>query len=72
MADIRAWRGHPPANISAPVWLEAGRWYRVDARVKEGSGAEHLGVTWQAPGEAPPPLGQVTRLSGSLIAPPAP
>jgi hypothetical protein len=72
VADIRNWRGHPPANVSAPLWLEAGRWYWVDARMKEGTGAEHLGLTWQAPGEEQPPLGQVTRLSGNLIAPPTP
>jgi hypothetical protein len=42
-------RGNPPANISAPVQLEAGQKYYVEALMKQGAGADNLAVTWRAP-----------------------
>lgn len=49
--------GAPPelraANASAPVHLEAGRRYYVEALMKEGGGNDNLAVAWQVPGAAP-------------------
>jgi len=70
-AEVTTSRGIPPANVSSPLWLEAGRHYWFDARFKEGSSTEHLAVTWQAPGEAPPRPNEGTRLTGERIARPA-
>jgi hypothetical protein len=64
-------RGSPPANISTPLWLQAGRHYWFDARFKEGTSTEHLSVTWQAPGDAAPLPNEGTRLTGDRIARPA-
>lgn len=69
-ADVIASRGRTASNASMPVWLVAGRYYWFDAQVKEGTLAEHLAVTWQAPGEAPPEPNEGTRISGELLAHP--
>ncbi|MCX6904985.1 MAG: hypothetical protein NTW03_16200, partial [Verrucomicrobia bacterium] len=45
------------ANISAPIWLEAGRKYYVEAVMKENMGGDSLGVAWQVPGGLPPANG---------------
>lgn len=68
--DVVASRGRTASNASMPVWLMAGRYYWFDARVKEGTLAEHLAVTWQAPGELPPQPNEGTRLTGELLAHP--
>src|SRR6266542_1826007 len=41
-------------NASAPISLEAARFYYVEALTKEGTGADHLAVAWQLPGGSPP------------------
>ena len=46
-----------PINISAPVPLEAGRKYYVEAWMKEAYEGGSLGVNWQLPGEPPPENG---------------
>lgn len=45
-------RGLPPINISTPQWLEAGKPYYIEARLKEAGGGDHLAVAWQPPGGA--------------------
>ena len=57
----QASRGIPPANISTPIPLEAGRSYYIEALLKEGPGADHLSVAWSLPGQA--------RLSANGVAP---
>ncbi|MBI5384950.1 MAG: hypothetical protein HZA90_09730 [Verrucomicrobia bacterium] len=47
-------RGTPPANVSAPIHLEAGQRYYVEALMKEGDGGDHLEVAWQKPGDPAP------------------
>lgn len=39
-------------NISAPVYLEAGRKYYLETLQKEGGGGDHVAVAWQIPGGA--------------------
>jgi hypothetical protein len=39
-------------NISAPVYLEAGRKYYIETLQKEGGGGDHVAVAWQLPGGA--------------------
>lgn len=39
-------------NISAPVYLEAGRTYYIETLQKEGGGGDHVAVAWQIPGGA--------------------
>lgn len=38
-----------PGQISAPILLEAGRRYRLEARHAEGGGGDHLAVGWTRP-----------------------
>ena len=47
-------RGNPPVNISAPIHLEAGQRYYVEALMKEASSGDHLAVAWQKPGDPVP------------------
>ncbi len=44
-------------NISAPVSLEAGRFYSIEARMKDGGGNDSLGVAWKLPGGSAPTTG---------------
>lgn len=67
----QASRGNPPANISSPVYLEAGRYYWVEAHAKEGMGDDHLGVTWQGPGD-PAPVNGGPAIQGAFLAMPLP
>jgi Bacterial Ig-like domain/PA14 domain len=61
-------RGTPPSNVSTnPVPLEAGQAYAFMALAKEGTGEDHLGVTWQLPGGDVPPDGSAP-ISGAYIA----
>ena len=57
-----------PANTTAPVWLEAGRRYYIEALMKEGGGSDHLAVTWQAPGEPVPANGSAPLAAAFLEA----
>lgn len=51
----RIWLGRDPGQTeskrSAPISLQAGRRYYVEALLKEAGGMDHLGVTWQMPGQ---------------------
>lgn len=44
-------------NISAPVRLEAGHRYYLEALMKEGGGGDHLAVAWRKPGDPEPMAG---------------
>ncbi|MCC6235104.1 MAG: hypothetical protein IT580_20845, partial [Verrucomicrobiales bacterium] len=68
--EVTASRGVPPANVSTPVWLAAGRHYWFDARFKEDTATEHLAVTWQNSTESPPLPNEGTRLAGDRLARP--
>ena len=46
-----------PENRSVPIRLEAGRRYYIEALMKDGSGMDHLAVTWRLPGAPPPANG---------------
>ena len=46
--DWREW-GKYPSQQSAPVTLEAGRRYYIEALHKEDAGGDHLSVGWQLP-----------------------
>lgn len=53
--NYREWKRFTTQQ-SAPVRLEAGRKYYIEALQKEGNGGDHLSVAWQLPGgtmEAP-------------------
>jgi hypothetical protein len=51
----QASRGDPPANISAPIHLESGKQYYVEALMKEGAQGDNLAVTWQLPSQPAAP-----------------
>ena len=55
------------ANISAPIRLEAGRAYYVEALLKENGGGDALGVAWQLPGQ-PPPANGSPAIGGEYLA----
>jgi hypothetical protein len=44
-------------NVSAPIRLEAGQAYYVEALMKDGSGPDNLGVAWRQPGDPEPGAG---------------
>ncbi len=44
-------RGDPPANISRPIRLDAGRRYYIEALMKEANGGDNLAVAWRKPGD---------------------
>jgi hypothetical protein len=71
----RAWVAGPdPAvrdNISAPIRLEAGQWYYVEALHKEAGGGDNLAAAWQKPGDAVPANGDPP-IPGEFLAPFAP
>ncbi len=41
-----------PSQQSAPIRLEAGRRYAIEALYKEANGGDHVAVAWQGPGLA--------------------
>ncbi|MEY2410663.1 MAG: hypothetical protein QOF48_3333 [Verrucomicrobiota bacterium] len=43
-----------PSNVSAPIFLEAGKRYYVEGIMKESDESDNLAVTWQRSGEPPP------------------
>ncbi len=55
----RGYRGNPPANISAPIHLDAGGRYYLEALMKKPSdsasfgGYDYVGATWHIPGTPP-------------------
>lgn len=55
VAEVPSWTGEQewskyPGQESAPVLLEEGAWYYIDATMKESRGGDHLAVAWQVPG----------------------
>jgi hypothetical protein len=46
-------RGSPPANLSQPIKLVAGRPYWIEALMKENQGGDNLGVTWRRVEDGP-------------------
>ena len=50
----QASRGAPPVNISAPIRLEGGGKYYLEALMKEHEGGDNLSVAWQMPGDPAP------------------
>ena len=50
----REWETLPAESISQPIRLEAGKRYWTRVLFKENWGPDHLAVTWQLQGEAPP------------------
>jgi hypothetical protein len=56
-------------NVSAPIRLEAGARYYVEALMKEGDGSDNLAVTWQMPGD-PEPENHALPIIGEFLAVP--
>jgi hypothetical protein len=76
-ADMRLWtgdrtsgtRGFPPSNISTnPVSLMAGSRYYFEIVHREGTGGDHLGLTWRLDTDPEPANGSPSALTGPLIA----
>ncbi|MCI0748087.1 MAG: PA14 domain-containing protein [Verrucomicrobia subdivision 3 bacterium] len=69
-------RGTPPSNISLPIPLEAGQRYYIEMYHKEGTGGDHISVTWQLPSELTAPANGtpsiITNLHIAAINPCAP
>ena len=72
-------RGNPPVNVSAPIRLESGRHYYLEALMKEGDLAgdagrwqapDSFGITWQKPGD-PVPQNSSEPIPGTYLAAPA-
>jgi hypothetical protein len=55
-----------PVNISDPIPLEAHQRYYLEARFKEGNGADHFAIAWQRPG-APPIADRDSPISGAYL-----
>jgi len=53
--QYQAWRS-TPTQRSAPIALEAGQAYALEALMKEGGGGDHLSVAWSQGDEAPVPI----------------
>ena len=56
-------------NISAPIHLESGTAYYVEALMKEASGGDNLAVTWRIPGGEEPTNG-APPIRGEFLAAP--
>jgi len=46
-----------PRNASGPIHLEAGSKYYLEILMKDGSGDDHVAVTWRQPGDPEPTNG---------------
>jgi hypothetical protein len=55
-----------PVNISDPIPLEAHQRYYLEARFKEGGGADHFAVAWQRP-DAPPIADRDSPIPGAYL-----
>ncbi|UCG60006.1 MAG: hypothetical protein JSU70_10885 [Phycisphaerales bacterium] len=63
--DFDGTAGVPGTNLrSAPVTLEAGKRYYIEAMMKEGGGGDNIAVAWQGPGI---PVREV--ISGEYVGP---
>jgi hypothetical protein len=56
-----------PSRRSAPITLQAGKWYSVEALHKEADGGDHIAVTWKLPGGNEPANGSVP-IAGAYLA----
>ena len=57
-----------PENISNPIGLEAGKFYYVEALMKEGVGGDNLAVAWKTSGQTAPPANGSDPISAPNIA----
>jgi hypothetical protein len=75
-ADRRPVANGRRANVSASIRLEAGKYYYVEAVMKEGTGGDNLGVAWTLTGAAAPVNGSEpiagTFLRTTYAGPPVP
>ena len=70
----REWTRYP-SQQSAPVYLEAGKRYYIEALHKEGDGGDHLAVGWRLPSgvmEAPIPGSRLSPYVPTSTPPPPP
>ena len=56
-------------NTPAPIHLQAGTAYCIEALMKETSGGDNLAVTWRMPG-VPEPTNGAAPIPGQFLAPP--
>ena len=70
ICELNAWTGHqewdkyPAEQTSSPISLLAGERYFLEARLKEGSGDDHIEVAWTGPG-----IGIITVIAPQFLAP---
>ncbi|MCX8155867.1 MAG: immunoglobulin domain-containing protein [Verrucomicrobiae bacterium] len=50
------------ANISVPIFLQAGKAYYIEVRHREGSGGDYVAINWKAPGDIDPVNGVISRI----------
>ena len=62
----RDWELLGGESVSQPIELVAGKRYWIEARFKEGVGADYFSVTWQIPGASPPKNGDLP-ISGDFL-----
>lgn len=55
-------------NVSAPIPLQAGCRYYIEAIYKENNGGDHVAVAWQLPGGAVPANGSAS-ITGDFLTP---
>lgn len=77
IASVPAWTGSREWDVyasqrSAPIQLEAGRSYYIEALMKEGTGGDNLAVRWQLPDgtiEEPIPEIRLVPFGAAITAP---
>jgi hypothetical protein len=62
--DPRQWDKYPATQGSAPIPLEAGQRYYIEAVHKQGTDGDHLAVGWTLPDQT----GLITVISGQYLA----
>ena len=62
----RQWEELSEQSVSTPVRLEQGQRYWLEAILREGTGEDHLSVTWQVPG-GPPPRNGDSPIPGAFL-----
>jgi len=65
--NSREWQKEPGNQKSAPVLLQAGRIYYIEALMKEGSGGDNVAVTWQGPGIPAVPVANMVPIAGQYL-----
>lgn len=53
-ARYRVWSSLAEENISAPIYLERGKWYSLRVVFRENDSVDHLLVAWHMAGQSPP------------------